>query len=447
MTSQVQSTTFTTSGGRISAPEQARANGVAAVDYLRTRGFVHDVTDEAGLREHLESGSRTYYIGYDPTGESLHAGHMATLMLHGTLQRFGHRPIAVAGGGTAMVGDPTGRTSARDIIRMEDLEHNLRGISAQLAKYLDFDGGKFGDNPAATLMNNADWLLKLEYIPFLRDIGRHFSVNEMLATETYKKRFETGGLNFVEFNYRLVQGYDFLHLFREMGCTLQLGGSDQWSNILGGVDLIRRADAAKAYALVQPLITTTSGEKMGKTGSGLRVWLNPEMFSPYDYYQYWVNTDDAMVETYLKRFTYILDDEIADLTSVQGEALREAKRVLAYEATAQAHGRAAADQAQSATRALFAGAGSGPVASDTSLPTTELTSTDLTDEFTLADAFVAAELAKSRGEARRLAQQGGLRVDDQQMKDIDMPFITVIGDAPAVLLRAGKKRFKRVAIV
>jgi tyrosyl-tRNA synthetase len=444
MTPQAESAMFTTPGGRISAPEHARAQGVPALDYLRNRGFVHDVSDEAGLREHLESGSRTYYIGYDPTGISLHAGHMATLMLHGTLQRFGHKPIAVAGGGTAMVGDPTGRTSAREIIRIEDLERNLEGISAQLAKYLDFEGGKFGDNPAATRVNNADWLLKLEYIPFLRDIGRHFSVNEMLATETYKKRFETGGLNFVEFNYRLVQGYDFLHLFREMGCTLQLGGSDQWSNILGGVDLIRRADGEKAYALVQPLITTTSGEKMGKTGSGLRVWLNPEMFSPYDYYQYWVNTDDAMVETYLKRFTYILDEEIEHLTSVQGEALREAKRVLAFEATAMAHGLAAAQQAEAATKALFAGA--GPNAADESLPTTEIAAADLTDEFTLADAFIAADLAKGRGEARRLAQQGGLRVNDEPVSDLDVPFSSVIGDSTAVLLRAGKKRFKRVAI-
>ncbi|MCO5229477.1 MAG: tyrosine--tRNA ligase, partial [Thermomicrobiales bacterium] len=344
MSSTAEPVTFTTPTGRVSAPEYARAHGVAAVDYLSNRGFVHDVSDEDGLREHLETGCRTFYIGYDPTGVSLHAGHMATLMLHGTLQRFGHRPIAVAGGGTAMVGDPTGRTSARDIIKLEDLERNLQGISAQLSKYLDFEGGQFGNNPAATMVNNADWLLQLSYIPFLRDIGQHFSVNEMLASETYKKRFESGGLNFVEFNYRLVQSYDFLHLFREMGCTLQLGGSDQWSNILGGVDLIRRADGEKAYALVQPLITTPSGEKMGKTGSGLRVWLNPEMFSPYDYYQYWVNTDDAMVETYLKRFTYILDDEIADLTSVQGEALREAKRVLALEATAMAHGLEAAQQ-------------------------------------------------------------------------------------------------------
>lgn len=447
MSTHADSATFTTPTGRTSAPEYARSQGVAAVDYLRSRGFVHDVSDEDGLREHLETGSRTYYIGYDPTGISLHAGHMATLMLHGTLQRFGHRPIAVAGGGTAMVGDPTGRTSARDIIKTEDLERNLQGISEQLAKYLDFEGNQFGDNPAASLVNNADWLLKLKYIPFLRDIGQHFSVNEMLATETYRNRFETGGLNFVEFNYRLVQSYDFLHLYREEGCTLQLGGSDQWSNILGGVDLIRRADAGKAYALVQPLITTPSGEKMGKTGTGLRVWLNPEMFSPYDYYQFWVNTDDVMVETYLKRFTYILDDEIAELTSVSGEALRESKRVLAQEATAMAHGLDAARQAEEATKRLFAGGGSGPDASDDSLPTTEIAASDLTDEFTLADAFVAADLAKSRGEARRLAQQGGLRVNDEQQKDVDVPFAGLLGGETAVLLRAGKKRFKRIAIV
>ncbi|MCO5224853.1 MAG: tyrosine--tRNA ligase [Thermomicrobiales bacterium] len=445
MSSTAEPVRFTTPTGRVSAPEYARAHGVAAVDYLRNRGFVHDVSDEDGLREHLETGCRTFYIGYDPTGVSLHAGHMATLMLHGTLQRFGHRPIAVAGGGTAMVGDPTGRTSARDIIKLEDLERNLQGISAQLSKYLDFEGGQFGNNPAATMVNNADWLLQLSYIPFLRDIGQHFSVNEMLASETYKKRFESGGLNFVEFNYRLVQSYDFLHLFREMGCTLQLGGSDQWSNILGGVDLIRRADGEKAYALVQPLITTPSGEKMGKTGSGLRVWLNPEMFSPYDYYQYWVNTDDAMVETYLKRFTYILDDEIADLTSVQGEALREAKRVLALEATAMAHGLEAAQQAEEATKALF---GVTTVsANDDSLPTTEIAVADVTDEFTLADAFVAAELAKSRGEARRLAQQGGLRVNEDQVSDVDMPFSAALGDTAAVILRAGKKRFKRVVVM
>lgn len=433
-----------TPSGRISAPEYARAQGMNPIDYLRQRGFIHDIVDEEGLKAELERGPVTYYIGYDPTGPSLHAGHMATIMLHATLQRFGHRPIVLAGGGTAMVGDPTGRTSAREIIRIEDLEENVAGISAQLAHYLDFDGGRFGDNPVAMLMNNADWLLKLEYIPFLRDIGRHFSVNEMLSTETYRVRYETGGLNFVEFNYRLVQGYDFLHLYRTEGCLLQMGGSDQWSNILGGVDLIRRADAGKAYALVQPLITTPTGEKMGKTGSGLRVWLNSEMFSPYDYYQYWMNTDDAQVDEYLKRFTFIRNEDIEELTSVGGEALREAKRVLAFEATAMAHSVEEAEKAEAASSALFSGGRGAVTAEDSNLPTTELSRTEIGDGMTLADAFVLAELAKGRGEARRLASQGGLSVDDEKVADVDVPFADVVSKRDAVLLRAGKKRYKRV---
>lgn len=436
-----------TPSGRLSAPDLARAQGMNPIDYLRSRGFIHDIVDEPGLKAELEKGPITYYIGFDPTGPSLHAGHMATIMLLASLQRFGHRPIALAGGGTAMVGDPTGRTSAREIIAIEDLERNVAGISKQLTRYLDFEGGKFGDNAPAILLNNADWLLKLEYIPFLRDIGRHFSVNEMLATETYRIRYETGGLNFVEFNYRLVQGYDFLHLYREEHCMLQMGGSDQWSNILGGVDLIRRVEGERVWALVQPLITTPTGEKMGKTGAGLRVWLDPEMFSPYDYYQYWVNTEDALVETYLKRFTYISSAEIAELTSVEGAALREAKRVLAYEATAMAHGVEEADKAEAATKALFSSAKHDVTADDTTLPTTEIQRGEIDGELTLADAFVRAELAKGRGEARRLAQQGGLSVDDEKVSDVDVPFADVAGEREAILLRAGKKRFRRIAIV
>ncbi|MGB3328036.1 MAG: tyrosine--tRNA ligase [Thermomicrobiales bacterium] len=434
---------------RLSAPEIARQQGMNPVDYLRQRGFIHDISDEAGLRQAFDDGTVTYYIGFDPTGPSLHAGHMVSIMLLASLQRMGHRPIAVGGGGTAMVGDPTGKTVSREIIRMEDLEANLRSISAQLGKYLDFDGDQFaGGNPPATLVNNADWLLPLHYIPFLRDIGRHFSVNEMLSLETYKTRIESGnGLNFVEFNYRLVQAYDFLHLFREEGCTLQMGGSDQWANSTGGVDLIRRADQGKAFALVSPLVTTASGEKMGKTGTGVRVWLDPEQFSPYDYYQYWVNTDDAMVETYLNRFTFLPNEEITQLTSVSGEALREAKRVLAYEATALAHGVEAAEQAEHAAKALFSGGagGSAITAEDTSLPTTEIPAAEASD-LTLADAFVRAELAKGRGEARRLATQGGLSVDDVKVEDVDLPLADVLAGRDAVILRAGKKRFKRVAI-
>jgi tyrosyl-tRNA synthetase len=431
---------------QLSAPELARQQGVNPVDYLRSRGFVHDITDETGLREAFDNGPVTAYIGFDPTGRSLHAGHMVSIMLLATLQRMGHRPIALGGGGTAMVGDPTGRTSAREIISMEDLERNLAGIQKQLAKYLDYEGGKFGDNPAAISRNNADWLLELHYIPFLRDIGRHFSVNEMLAIETYRSRIESTGLNFVEFNYRLVQAYDFLHLYRTEGCLLQMGGSDQWANITGGVELIRKADRGKAFALVSPLITTSTGEKMGKTGTGVRVWLDPEMFTPYDYYQYWVNTEDAMVETYLKQFTFLTDEEIADLTSVTGVALNTAKQRLAFEATALAHGEAEARQAQEASAALFASHGHSVSADDDTLPTTIIDASDLTPEFTLADAFIAAELAKSRGEARRLAQQGGLSVDDAKVIDVDVPFSGVLGDRDAVLLRAGKKRFKRLAI-
>ena len=429
----------------LSAPELARQQGINPVDYLRSRGFVHDITDEAGLRTAFDNGPVTAYIGFDPTGRSLHAGHMVSIMLLATLQRMGHRPIALGGGGTAMVGDPTGRTSAREIITMDALEHNLAGIQRQLAKYLDYDGGQFGDNPAAISRNNADWLLGLSYIPFLRDIGRHFSVNEMLAIETYKTRLEAGGLNFVEFNYRLVQAYDFLHLFRTEGCLLQMGGSDQWANITGGVELIRKADRGKAFALVSPLITTSTGEKMGKTGSGVRVWLDPDMFSPYDYYQYWVNTEDAMVETYLKQFTFLPNEEIAELTAVSGVALNEAKQRLAWEATALAHGAVEADHARAAASTLFSNA-NAISADDALLPTTEIAQTDLDDTFTVADAYVAAGLSKSRGEARRLAQQGGLSVGDDKVTNVDGPFSAVLGGAHAVILRAGKKRFKRVVI-
>ena len=429
----------------VSAPEQARAEGRNPLDYLRERGFVQDVTDEDGLRRAFADSVVTAYIGFDPTGVSLHAGNMVSIMMLANLQRLGHRPIALAGGGTAMVGDPTGRTSAREIIPEGELERNVAAIRTQLGRYLDYDGGQFGHNPAALLLNNADWLLDLKYIPFLRDIGRHFSVNEMLAAETYRTRLESTGLNFVEFNYRLVQAYDFLQLFRTEGCLLQLGGSDQWGNITAGVDLIRRADGGKAYAIVSPLITTATGEKMGKTGSGVRVWLDPDLTSPYDYYQYWVNTVDSLVATYLRLFTFLPEERIADLTSVEGAALREAKQVLAFEATALAHGRLAAEQARDAARALFRNGRSAEL-DDSNVPTTEIPRSEIDTGLTLADAFVRAELAKSRGEARRLAQQGGLSVDGDRVNDVDVPFLDALSGTDVVLLRAGRKRFRRVLI-
>ncbi|MDP9358696.1 MAG: tyrosine--tRNA ligase [Chloroflexota bacterium] len=398
----------------------------------------------------------TAYIGFDPSATSLHVGNLLGIMVLASLQRFGHRPIALGGGGTALVGDPTGKTSARDLISPDAIASNLAGVLPQFGRYLDFEGGRFGDNPAALLLNNADWLLELRYIPFLRDIGRHFSVNEMLAAETYKVRLESTGLNFVEFNYRIAQAYDFLHLFRTLGCLLQMGGSDQWGNIVAGVDLIRRAEGAKAFALVTPLITTSSGEKMGKTGSGERIWLDPALTSPYAYYQYWVNTDDSQVGQFLRFYTFLPEERIADLTSVAGAALREAKQVLAYEATALTHGEAAAQEAQAAAQALFGKnatiggttatvtvqVGAGALSASDSVPTTEIPASEAAG-LTLADAFVRAGLCASKGEARRLASQGGLSVDGQRVENADAAFDL---GANGALLRAGKKRFRRVVV-
>ncbi|CAA9562012.1 MAG: Tyrosyl-tRNA synthetase [uncultured Thermomicrobiales bacterium] len=436
------------------APVIARAAGVNPFDYLRERGYVQNVSDADGLRAAFAEGPVTAYIGFDPSAPSLHVGNLLGVMVLATLQRFGHRPIALGGGGTALVGDPTGRTSARDLITPEAIARNLAGVLPQFGRYLDFAGGRFGDNPAALLLNNADWLMDLRYIPFLRDIGRHFSVNEMLAAETYKTRLESTGLNFVEFNYRLVQAYDFLHLFRERGCRLQMGGSDQWGNIVAGVDLIRRAEAAKTFALVTPLITTSGGEKMGKTGSGERIWLDPDQTSPFNYYQYWVNTDDSQVGNFLRFYTFLPEDRIVDLTAVSGAALREAKRVLAWEATALTHGPEAAENAQRASEALFSHDRAKEIAmnrSATATMTAELdvihpvrvSAAEVSSGITLADVFVRSELCKSRGDARRLAAQGGLSVDDRRISDVDAPFLPTEGPT---LLRAGKKRFKTVVI-
>ncbi len=426
--------------GELNAPELARQAGENPLDYLRRRGYVQDVSDEAGLRRAFETGVVTGYVGFDPTAASLHAGHMMGIMMLAVLQRFGHRPIALGGGGTALVGDPSGRTSTRPMVTEEQIRTNLQSILRQFDRHLDFAGGRFGDNPPALLLNNADWLLDLRWIPFLRDIGRHFSVNEMLAAETYRNRLEAGGLNFVEFNYRIVQAYDFLHLHRAEGCTLQMGGSDQWGNIVAGVDLIRRAEGGEAYALVCPLLTTASGQKMGKT-AGNSLWLDPALTPPFDFYQYWVNVDDADVDRLLRLYTFLPDERIADLTGRGGAALREAKRVLALEITALTHGREEAEAAAAAASALFGSA--APSADDASLPTTEIPAAEVESGITLADVFVRAGLASSRGEARRLAGQGGLSLDDARVEDVDARWSP---GADCVLLRAGKKRFRRVCV-
>jgi tyrosyl-tRNA synthetase len=423
----------------ISAPELARAQGINPLDYLADRGYVQEATSPDHLRQAFASGVVTAYVGFDPTARSLHVGHMMGIMALANLQRFGHRPIALGGGGTTMVGDPTGRTAARPVMTLDDINVNLANILTQFDRFIDFEGNRFGENPAALLLNNADWLLQLKYIEFLRDIGRHFSVNEMLAVESYKQRIETTGLNFVEFNYRLVQAYDFLHLFRAHGCSLQMGGSDQWGNITAGVDLIRRTEAKEAFCVVWPLLTSASGEKMGKS-AGNSVWLDGSMTPPYDFFQYWINVEDADVEKLLRLYTFLPKDQIQDLTSVEGAALREAKRVLAYEVTTLLHGQAAADEADAASRALFGG-GARSI-DDPTIPTTAISAADA-EGLQIADAFVRAGLASSRGDARRLAQQGGLSINDQRVENVDTPIDLSSG---AVLLRAGKKRFMRLTV-
>jgi tyrosyl-tRNA synthetase len=363
-----------------------------------------------------------------------------------TLQRFGHRPIALGGGGTALVGDPTGKTATRAVLTPEEIAANLANILKQFEHHLDFAGGRFGENPSALLLNNAEWLLSLRYIEFLRDIGRYFSVNEMLAAETYRQRLETSGLNFVEFNYRLVQAYDFLHLYRAYDCTLQMGGSDQWGNITAGVDLIRRAERTQAFGLVCPLLTTASGQKMGKT-EGNSVWLDPTLTSPYDFYQYWINVEDADVAKLLRLYTFLPEERIDNLTNLGGEALRDAKAVLAWETTALTHSREAADEARAAARALFARTSRSLTAdalvADDSFPTTTISRQQVNDGMTLAELFVTAGLCSSRGEARRLASQGGLSVNGERVQEVDQSVST---SADALLLRVGKKRYRRVLI-
>ncbi len=428
--------TETTASDAIS---EARRAGLGPLEYLRERGYVQDVSDPEGLQKAFSEGVVTVYQGFDPTGPSLHVGHMLGMMMLATLQRFGHRPIALGGGGTALVGDPSGKTSARAIVSEREIRDNLERILPQFARHLDFTGGRWGDNPPALLLNNADWLLDLRYIPFLRDIGRHFSVNEMLAAETYRNRLETTGLNFVEFNYRLVQAYDFLHLYRTEGCTLQIGGSDQWGNIVAGVELVRKADGGHVFALVCPLLTTASGDKMGKS-EGNSIWLDPELTSPYDFYQYWINVDDADVEKLLRLYTFLPEPRIQELVSLEGAARREAKQALAREVTALTHGEDALAHAEAAARALFGGA---PDIDDPNIPTTEITAADA-GTMSLADVFVRAGLVSSRGEARRKAAEGALWLDGERVTDVNAMFEPGASDR---LLRFGKKRFRRIRAV
>jgi len=378
-------------------------------DTLRERGFVYQVSDEAAVRTALEKPI-TMYAGFDPTAPSFHAGSLMGIMLLAWFQRFGHRPIAIMGGGTALIGDPSGKTTTRAVLAKEEIAANLPKLKQQMARFLDFDGGR------ALMLDNADWLTKLNYIEFLRDVGRHFTVAHMLSAEVYKTRVETG-LNFVEFNYMLLQAYDFLHLFREYGCILQTGGSDQWSNILAGADLIRREEQGEAFALVTELLSTASGQKMGKTEKGA-VWLDAELTSPYEYYQFWINTEDADVQKFLALFTFLPMDQVRELGRLEGADLRQAKEVLAFEATKITHGDAEAQKARETSRATpFSGTG----AKAEDIPVTAAIPMTTREESELmagipAEKLFAEVFGKSRREAREIIRAGGCYFEGRRVQ-------------------------------
>jgi len=405
-------------------------------DELKQRGFVAQMSDEDAVRRMLGGPKVTFYVGFDSTAASLHAGSLVPIMAMVHLRRAGHRAIAVVGGGTTMVGDPSGKTEMRRMLDEGTIRAQGRAIHAQLDRYLRFDG------EGAIAVDNADWLLSLNYIGFLRDIGRHFSVNRMLASEAYKLRLEKG-LSFIEFNYQLLQAYDYLTLYRTHHCTLQMGGDDQWGNILAGVDLIRRVEGAEVQALTFPLLTTAAGAKMGKTAQGA-VWLDPALLGPYDLFQYWVNCDDRDVGRFLRLFTLLPLPEIGEMESAfANEAARvnDAKRVLAFEATKLAHGEEAAREARAAAAAAFGGAGEKDIEA---LPTTSVPRTRLETGISPAELFAEVGLTSSRKEAKRLIEQGGLYVNDERIDSPDR-LLTIRDVGPdGMLLKAGKKKFRRV---
>ena len=402
-------------------------------DILSERGFVEQVTDEALVKD-LFSKRVTAYIGFDPTADSLHVGSLVPIMSLAHLQSAGHRPIALVGGGTAMVGDPSGKTEMRQMLTRETIDQNAMGLKKQLSKYLDFSDG------SALLLNNADWLVELKYVDFLRDVGRHFSVNRMLAAESYRMRLETG-LSFIEFNYMLLQAYDFLILNRDYECDLQMGGNDQWGNILAGTELIRRMDGRDAHGLTFPLITTAIGEKMGKTHKGA-IWLDKDRTSPYDYYQFWVNTDDRDVERFLALFTFLPMEEVRRLGALEGEDLREAKQALAFEATRITHGVEEAEQARNAALSVFGG---GDGTAD-GVPETSISGAELEAGVPAFILFEQVGLCASRGAARRLISQGGGYVNQRRLESFDQTVGLEDAENGIILLRAGKKKFHRVCV-
>ena len=401
---------------------------------LVRRGLIAQVTDEEEIKELINNGKATFYIGFDPTADSLHVGHFMALCLMKRLQMAGNRPIALIGGGTGMVGDPSGRTDMRQMMTPETIQHNCDCFKKQMSRFIDFSEGK------ALMVNNADWLMNLNYIELLRDVGACFSVNRMLTAECYKQRMEKG-LSFLEFNYMIMQSYDFLMLYKKYGCNLQFGGDDQWSNMLGGTELIRRKLGKNACAMTITLLLNSEGKKMGKTQSGA-VWLDPEKTSPYDFFQYWRNVDDADVIKCMKLLTFIPIEEIEAMESWEGAQLNVAKEKLAYELTAMVHGEEEANKALEASKALFVSGGNTE-----NMPTTELTDADFAEgSMFVSDLLVKTELTPSKAEAKRLIKQGGISIDDKKVTAFDAAVTKADFNDNQIILKKGKKVFHKVVL-
>ena len=402
-------------------------------DELVARGLIAQVTDEKEIKELINNGKAVFYIGFDPTADSLHVGHFMALCLMKRLQMAGNKPIALLGGGTGMIGDPSGRSDLRQVLTKETIEHNVECFKKQMSRFIEFGEGK------AMMINNADWLLDLNYVDVLREVGACFSVNNMLRAECYKQRMEKG-LSFLEFNYMIMQSYDFYHLYKEYGCNMQFGGDDQWSNMLGGTELIRKKLGKDAYAMTITLLLNSEGKKMGKTASGA-VWLDPEKTSPYDFYQYWRNVSDADVLKCIRMLTFLPLEEIDEMDKWEGSQLNKAKEILGFELTKLVHGEEEAVKAQEAARALFSNG-----ANTDNMPTTVLTAEDFADgKIGIIDILVKANLAKSRGEARRLVEQGGVSLDDAKVTSIDTSVEeSKLNDGGFVIVKKGKKAFNKI---
>ena len=402
-------------------------------DELKARGLLAQLTDEEEIKELINNGKATFYIGFDPTADSLHVGHFMALCLMKRMQMAGNKPIALIGGGTAMIGDPSGRSDMRTMMTKETIQHNVDCFKKQMSRFIDFSDGK------ALMVNNADWLLNLNYVELLRDVGAHFSVNRMLTAECYKQRMEKG-LSFLEFNYMIMQSYDFYYMFQHYGCNMQFGGDDQWSNMLGGTELIRRKLGKDAYAMTITLLTDSQGKKMGKT-AGNAVWLDPNKTSPFEFYQYWRNVGDADVMKCIRMLTFLPLEQIDEMSTWKDQRLNEAKEILAYELTKMVHGEEEAEKAQNAARALFSGA-----ADTEHMPSTQLTEADLTDgSIGILTLMVKAGLAVSNGEARRLVVQGGVLVDGEK---VAAPTVSFTADQlkNGIVIKKGKKIYHKVTL-